>query len=75
MPSENAHAEQLNRNEDCRRNLFQVERADWTPDEVGAAIAFLKSRGHLAQIVNEDGATQYFEITADGTLCVERGSR
>lgn len=54
------------------RSLQHTEDADWTPDEVTAALAFLKSKGDVIEHSNPDGAARYFAITAQGTLAAER---
>ncbi len=38
-----------------------------------AALGFLKSRGHVCEDADGDGATLYYQITAEGTLAHERG--
>jgi hypothetical protein len=55
-----------------RRSLFQIDKADWSLDEVVAALAFLLSNGNVGEVPNPDGATRYFQITHSGTLAAER---
>lgn len=50
----------------CREGGFSEE-------EVADALAYLVSRRHVTESPDPDGATPYFQISAEGVLAHERG--
>lgn len=57
-----------------RRRLNTVEQADYTLEEIEAALVFLVSQGFSSTERDALGATKYYQVTGAGTLHHERGA-
>ena len=55
-----------------RRRLNEGHLNDFTIEEVTAALAFLEGKQRVKTVLEEMGATAYYQATSEGVLAYER---